>query len=149
MKTAESPAPARLPERGPCSVFTLKSHEIEDHWFWIERFLQRVENPPWKPKHVKADLKAAQAQAWVFGDGRSAPVGLVITRIETLHDVRFGLLWIAAGTGLERAGDGLAEIEAWFKRMGCVRSEIVGRRGWGRVLPDYQEAETRFVKELG
>lgn len=130
------------------SVFTLKSHEIDDHWFWIERFLRRVETPPWKPWHVKADLKSAQAQAWVVGDGRSAPIGLIITRIENLHGVRFGLLWIAAGDGLEHAQVALDTIEPWFKEMGCVRSEIVGRKGWGRVLPGYGEAERRFVKEL-
>lgn len=131
------------------SVFTLQSHEIDEHWFWIERLLRRVEDPPWALRHVKADLRAALAQAWVLGDGRSTPVGIVITRIENFHDTRFGLIWIAAGKGVEHSHSMLQEIERWFKSMGCVRAEISGRKGWERVLPDYQVSSVTLRKELG
>lgn len=127
-------------------VWTLQSFEIDEHWFWIERLLKRVENPDWTLAHVKADLRSAKAQAWVLGDG--APAGVVITRIENFHDVRFGLLWIAAGDGLEHARVMLGPIERWFKEIGCVRCDIAGRRGWERVLKDYQVKAIVLSKEL-
>jgi hypothetical protein len=129
-------------------VFTLQSHEIDEHWFWIERFLRRVENPDWTLEQVRTDLKAAKAQAWVLGDGRSAPIGLVITRVENFHETRWGLVWIAAGKGIEHVPMMLGHIERWFKEKGCARSEIAGRKGWERVLPDYGFKAVVLSKEL-
>jgi hypothetical protein len=131
-----------------CSVFTLQSYEIDDHWFWIERLLKRVENPDWTLNQVRTELRAAKAQAWVMGDGRSTPVGVVITRIENFHETRWGLVWIAAGDGLEHVPPMLVEIEKWFRAMGCGRSEIAGRKGWQRVLPDYEFKAVVLSKEL-
>ena len=125
-------------------VWTLQSFEIDEHWFWIERLLKRVENPPWSLRDVRLDLNAAQAQAWVLGDR----AGVVITRIENFHDTRWGLIWIAAGEGIEHAPSVLEPIEAWFKSMGCSRVEISGRKGWERILPDYDFKAVVLVKEL-
>jgi hypothetical protein len=127
-------------------VLTLQSYEIDDHWFWIERLLRRVENPDWTLAQVKTDLKSAKAQVWVLADG--APSGLVVTRIENFHETRWGLVWIAAGDGLEHVPMMLGEIERWFRSMGCKRSEIAGRKGWERVLPDYQFKAVVMFKEL-
>jgi hypothetical protein len=134
---------------GSASVFALRSHEIDDHWFWIERLLKRVENPDWTLRQVKTDLKSAQAQVWVLVGHASAPAGIVITRIENFHDTRWGLVWIAAGEGLEHVPRMLGEIEKWFRSMGCSRSEISGRKGWERVLPGYEFKAVTLVKELG
>jgi hypothetical protein len=134
---------------GSADVFTLQSYEIDEHWFWIKRFLKRVENPDWTPAQVKTELRSAKAQLWVLGDGRSAPLGIVITRIENFQDTRWGLVWIAAGDGIEHVPRMLGEIEKWFRSMGCSRSEISGRKGWERVLPGYEFKAVTLVKELG
>lgn len=138
--------PAARSQRAAADVFTLQSHEIDEHWFWIEPLLKRIENPDWTLAHVKADLRSAKAQVWALSDG--APVGVVITRIENYHDVRFGLLWIAAGNGLEHARLMLEPIERWFKEKGCTRCEIAGRKGWERVLRDYEVSSVTLRKEL-
>jgi hypothetical protein len=93
-------------------------------------------------------LKSAQAQLWALVDDCSAPVGLVITRIENTHDTRWGLVWIAAGNGIEHVPRMLGEIEQWFRSMGCRRSEIAGRKGWERILPDYGLKAVVLSKEL-
>jgi hypothetical protein len=129
-------------------VFTLQSREIDEHWTWIEPLLSRVENPDWSLAHVKADLQSAKAQAWFLGDGRSAPAGIVITRIENYHETRWGLVWIAAGDGLEYVPRMLGEIEKWFRQMGCTRSEISGRKGWEKVLPGYELKAVTLVRRL-
>jgi hypothetical protein len=129
-------------------VFTLRSDEIEDHWFWIERLLAKVDKPDWTLGQVKADLVAAKAQLWGLLDDRSAPQGLLITRIENFHETRFGLVWIAAGQGLEHARSFLSEVERWFKSKGCSRVDIAGRRGWERALPDYEFRAVVLSKEL-
>jgi hypothetical protein len=129
-------------------VFTLQSFEIDEHWHWIERFLRRVKSPDWKLSHVKADLKSAKAQLWALVNERHAPTGIVVTRIENFHDARFGLVWIAAGKGIEHVPMMLEHIERWFKEKGCSRCELSGRKGWERVLPGYAFKAVTLVKEL-
>lgn len=133
---------------GSVEVFTLRSHEIDDHWFWIEPLLKRVENPDWKLSHVKADLKSAKAQLWALVNHCHAPQGIVVTRIENFHDRRYGLVWISAGKGLEHVPMMLGHIEKWFKDKGCAYSEVSGRRGWEKVLPGYELKAVTLIREL-
>lgn len=141
-----TPAARSLP--ASAEVLTLQSYEIDEHWFWIERFLKRVEGAPWTLQHVKQDLKSASAQLWGLVNERSSVKGIVITRLENYHDTRFGLVWIAAGEGVEHSRVMLDEIERWFKSMGCTRVEITGRKGWERVLPGYECKHVVLSKEL-
>lgn len=39
-------------------------------------------------------------------------------------------------------------IEDWAAKNGCEAVEIAGRRGWGRVYPEYLVTEYCFVKEI-
>lgn len=41
-----------------------------------------------------------------------------------------------------------AAVEQWGRRRDCRRAEIIGRKGWERVLPGYAARATVFHKEL-
>jgi hypothetical protein len=47
----------------------------------------------------------------------------------------------------------IAAVERGAARLGCTTVEFVGRRGWGRVLPDYTAAPCElghhFTKRIG
>ncbi len=63
--------------------------------------------------------------------------------------MRIGLLWIAAGEGLEVGLELYRRYtEPWLKEMGCTHLKIEGRAGWGRILSDYEEKARVFIKEL-
>ena len=42
----------------------------------------------------------------------------------------------------------LREFEQHAKAAGAVKIELEGRRGWRRVLPDYQEARVVLTKDI-
>lgn len=130
------------------SVFTLRSYEIDEHWFWIEKYLQAVEEPDWSLDQVKNDLITANAQLWSLLGERGEATCAVITRVEHYHGTVFGVVWIAAGRGLEHTRVLLNAIEDWFRSMGCSRIELRGRRGWEKVLPDYEPVAVILRKEL-
>jgi hypothetical protein len=48
-------------------------------------------------------------------------------------------IWLAGGDMAELTTEMLPQVEAWAKANGCTRMEIVGRKGWKRVLPEYSE----------
>lgn len=129
-------------------VFTFLSHEIESNWHLIEPFLRLVENPDWTIDEVKAELVQAKAQCWGMHDGIRIS-GVWITKLEEPARGRRGLLWIAAGEPLE---EGLRLFNEhtlpWFKSMGCKSIRVIGRKGWERVLPDFENTGTVLDKEL-
>jgi hypothetical protein len=42
----------------------------------------------------------------------------------------------------------IEQIEAYAKREGCMRVRIYGRKGWSRVLKNYEERFSIMDKEL-
>lgn len=122
-------------------AFVVPSEQLEAAWPTIAKFVSRVTDLPWSLDDVRTEL--AQARAQVFGIREGTEVlGIVITRIENTPSHRYGVIWIAAGSGLA-AGFRMLErqIEPWlFDEMGCEWIELQGRRGWSRMLSNYQEA---------
>lgn len=100
------------------------------------------------PVEVKEALVTAHAQLWgAHDDGRV--LGIWITRIENVGSRKRGLLWIAAGSPLEVGLKLYHEFtEPWLKQQGCEYVQIVGRKGWQRVLPEYREAGVILEKVL-
>lgn len=96
-----------------------------------------MEDAPWSLEDVRDDLERGYAQAWGMRD--TEVLGFWITRIENTFTTRYGVVWITAGAGLEIGLPAYAVIEQWFWDQGCKYIEIHGRRGWKRVLPDYEE----------
>ena len=74
-----------------------------------------------------------RAQAWC-GD-RST----IVTEILDFPLMRVCRIWLAGGDMAELTTEMLPQVEAWAKANGCTRMEIVGRKGWKRVLPEYSE----------
>lgn len=132
-------------------IFTLQSHQILDNWHWIERFLERVERPDWTMGEVYEDLVNARAQLWGAAGGTGEPFikGIWITRLENTPSKRIGVLWIAAG---EPLSEGLRLFHEhtvpWLAEMGCDSIRVEGRKGWGNVLPGFEERARVFVREL-
>ena len=88
---------------------------------------------------LKAVVKG-DAQFWY--DENAA----LVTEIIDYPQRRTLRFWLAGGDltalkGLEQ------EAINWSKGWDCTACEIVGRRGWGRALKDYDEAATIFVKD--
>ena len=77
-----------------------------------------------------ARCAADMAQLWQHGDLWA------ITEVQSTKDGR--ALHVVACAGQWDAGELLAEIEAWGRRVGCNEVFLTGRRGWARKLPDYR-----------
>lgn len=139
MKTS----PADLLESVPAKFFALQPTQVDDYWPWIESLLERVDQNEWEPEHVWRELKTQRAQLWGTHDS------LWITKIETSGKRKRGVIWIAAGDDMRNALQYFRRYtEPWLKAQGCEYIQIIGRKGWMRVLPDYRNAGIVMVKEL-
>lgn len=121
--------------------FVVPSDQVEAAWPQIARIVSRVTDLPWSLDDIKTELAERRAQAFGIREG-SEVLGVVLTRIESTPSRKYGLIWIAAGSGLTAGFKMLRDyIEPWlFDEMGCEWIEIQGRKGWERLMPDYQFA---------
>lgn len=105
----------------------------------LTRHLERVTPRAWDIEDVIQELEEGRALAWGLRRGPEV-MGFWITRIENTWTRKYGLVWIVAGTGLDEGLPFYRDvIEPWFWSQGCEWIEVNGRKGWKRVLPDYDE----------
>jgi hypothetical protein len=108
-------------------------------WPHIAAFLGRIKDAPWSMDDVRLALLEAKAQAWGMRSGDEV-LGFWITRIDNTYTHKYGLAWIVAGDGLDVGMPAYREvIEPWFWSQGCEWIELQGRKGWKRVISDYEE----------
>lgn len=123
-----------------CELFVVPPEQVGVAWPEIKRHITRVDHVAWDLNDVLHDLMRAKAQAWGVRDGDEV-LGFIVTRIENTYSHKYGLVWIVAGTGLDLGMPFYREvIEPWFWNEGCEWIELCGRKGWKRVIPDYEEA---------
>lgn len=128
------------------SVFCMRKDEVPVAWPEIERCLSRVRDVPWSLSDVRRYLESGHALAWGLRRG-SEVLGFWITRVEDDLAAKYGLVWICAGAGIDM---GLpvyfGVIEPWFWSQGCQWIDINGRKGWKRVMPEYEEVAVTLRK---
>ena len=74
-------------------------------------------------------------QLWTVND---PPVACVVTEIVSYPQAKFCRVFFAAGTGTDWARPVIEQLEEWSKPLGCEGIEIVGRKGWAKLLPEFE-----------
>nr|BAR32483.1 putative acetyltransferase [uncultured Mediterranean phage uvMED] len=85
-------------------------------------------------------VKRGDAQLWAFEDSA------IVTEIINYPQRRTLRFWLAGGN-LETLLEVEPKIRKWSILYNCKAVEIIGRKGWGKVLKDYEPTATVFIKE--
>ncbi len=121
-------------------------------WIWprvidhLQSVIERTEGR-WTLDTVADDLIAERWQLWVVWDGSVAAVVATELFFEASGQKAARIVFT---TG-QRARDWtplIAELEAWARNEGCLRLEMLARKGWARHLPDYKMTHVLLEKDL-
>ncbi len=135
---------------GGCDLVCVGPTYVEILW---PRVRGLVESTFWRGRSegdidtVFADLMHQRALLWIVWDGRKILAALVTKLIRESQGL-VCLITACAGIELRRWKHVISDIEAFAKAEGCFCVRMEGRRGWKRILPDYQEAWFIFEKIL-
>lgn len=99
---------------------------------------------------VYDDIANQNFQLWgYFTDDLSECRMVTVTQLTRFGS---GRIWcelvFCSGEDMEEWLPYLSQIEVWAQTHGCDGMRIVGRKGWGRVLPGYKEAAVLLRKEF-
>lgn len=125
-------------------TYTLQSDEALARWDEIAGLLKRIELMDTPLSTIREMVENREAQVWCIGQ----PIECVLlTKIENTKEHRYGLLWLGSGD-LRLVESVNSIVENWFRAMNCKYVQVIGRRGWKKYLPDYEETSINLVKQL-
>lgn len=106
---------------------------------WIDDALEYAHNSH-TFEQVLEIVKRGDAQFWAFEDSA------IITEIIDYPQRRTLRFWLAGGN-MKRLLDVEPKIRKWSILYACKAVEIIGRKGWEKVLKDYEPTAIVLVKE--
>lgn len=99
---------------------------------------------------LRESMISGDMQLWLVYDTASNSVLAACgTELATyVSGFKTARLLLLGGLDLDRWAFFLANFEKWAKEEGCDAVEMVGRKGWGKMFPDYEPIEHWFAKEI-
>lgn len=106
---------------------------------YLEKALDRC--PTHTIEDVERDLLRHKAQFFSLGDA------FVVTQVVEHPRRRVLRVWLAGGN-LDTIRRALPELDNLARDWGCDRVEIDGRRGWARIMPEYDIERVVLTKDV-
>lgn len=134
---------------------TMTAAEMDPHWPAIleclEKYCVRFASEE-TPQNMIKECAEGRRQLWLVFDDTGRVILTPITEIITISATEKKQLLLAevGGIRLKECMVLLAEIEAWAKREHDVEEvQLVGRKGWKRLLEPLGYAETAVIWRKG
>jgi hypothetical protein len=129
----------------------LSNEKFERYWPKISAELDTIPHiwAKWFTKEeLRDDTLAGVYSVWASGTETQVFV-IVFTRLIDYPCGRILQCFLALGNSLEDCLPSLsATLEKMANDLGCVECEIIGRRGWLKLLPEFKEQYVIMSKEL-
>jgi len=121
--------------------------DLEFIWSQVKPQIEKALDGSYSSCDILEYIKQNRMQLWIsWNDGIEASFVTEVCDYPQLRVLRWVL---AGGSNMESWLDLVtSKVEDWAKRNNCQRLEIVGRKGWTKVLRDYEPQAVYFVKEL-
>lgn len=88
-------------------------------------------------------------QLWVIASTVGDLLAALVTEVVEYGDgSKTCVIGLLGGVAMGRWMHLMSELEQWAREAGCTRLEVHGRRGWARMLKDYQQPFVVLRKEL-
>lgn len=105
------------------------------------------EDPRGTLEGILDEVEQEHAQLWcVLSDQEWCSV--IVTRILHFDSCDVFRVQLCGGEQLHSWKHLMPDLEGHARDLGCSMIEILGRRGWGRVFPEYRERSILMEKEL-
>jgi len=130
----------------------LDERGVSDYWPKVEPMLAAaLERDGWKlrPADLIAQISEGLMGLYVAHDFEKGDVlGAIAAEVQEYPNARVFSIAYCGGHDLYRWAPLIADMEREAVRLGCHVVRIPGRKGWGRVFPDYRETHRVFEREV-
>ena len=132
-----------------CELLCIPPEHIPKVWPKVRHFIVAgVERCDFNDfESVECDVLSNDALLWVAYDGKEI-AGALVTQITETEKRKICTLVAGGGKERKRWLPLLEQIEQYAKAEECSASRIIGRDGWGAILPDYRQRCVVLEKDL-
>lgn len=145
-------AQPHIKHKGSCherEVFVLRCEEVDAAWPQVAPLLAKIDQWEYGLDEVRVMLYVKEAMLWGLIDASNEITAVWVTRIDSTRTAKWGMVWLAAGDGVDAIVDAFeAHTVPYFRGWGCQRVRIVGRPGWERALPGFKREAVQLVREI-
>lgn len=99
------------------------------------------------PQDIENSVKGGHALLWIYGRGKEVEAAMTTELLETV----IGKVCQIGCVGGENMGDWLrflGHVEGYARDEGCVAIRAIGRKGWARVLDNYEVTNIVLERRL-
>ncbi len=128
-------------------------YHVMDVWMKVLPLIMKGEKH-WKDfyslNQIRRNLIEGTQQLFVIIEDETDIIACIISQIDQFPTKKIARIAYCGGRRLKpkMMPMVIGQIENWAKREGAVMIDILGRKGWGRLLPDYTIPGIVFRKEL-
>jgi len=131
-------------------VYIVEKHEIDTVWDDVKELIAKTNDDVLNEEDILAYLKTGHYILWIVTKPDSVSIVAAIT-IEYAHYPRHKMCRVVTLAGesmFEWIDEGLLMLEDWAKAQGCAYMDMYARRGWKKVLKEYEEDCVLLRKKL-
>ena len=139
-------------QAGPSSKLILIHPELIDEiWPQVEKHLDRIA-PHSEGELTTEDFHTAllskDMQLWVAVDDELQVLASMVSQIISYPRKRVLRILAIGGVDMERWMGHLPAVEDWAMEVGCSSLELWGRKGWQKMLKDWNDSYVVMTKDL-
>lgn len=127
----------------------MSNKELDHYWDSIARELKLVPHiwePWWELDELFRNAYNGDTQVWVVASSNKEIDLITFTSIHQLPIGRQVCVFLAFGRKVEECLPVLvATLQKFCKERRCVRLEVIGRSGWGKLLREYGLRPERHI----
>jgi hypothetical protein len=112
---------------------------------WIAKAIERGGDDDYR-QHERDTLEGLN-QLWIVAD-QGKLIAAAITKLVREGGKSVCIIVACGGEGWKRFGHLIGRLESFAKDEGCEAVRVVGRKGWQRLLPDYEVKHVRWEKRI-
>jgi hypothetical protein len=124
--------------------------DLEFIWSQVVPHLERALDGSYSTYDILNNIQDNRMQLWISWNNTDKRVeAAFVTEVCDYPQIRT-MRWVLVGGNYmdEWLNPLLEKVENRAKKNKCQRLEIVGRKGWTKVLRDYEPQAVYFVKEI-
>lgn len=125
----------------------IPTENLEKLWPTIEEYLLKAISKGeygYDIEDVKISCEIGEYILWI---GRNGKVAVILEVSDYPLGTQCDIVMLG-GEEIEGWLSELEEIEGWCSRIGCNRMTLTGRKGWAKMLTDYETKTITMVKAL-
>ena len=137
------------------NLVNIPSINVDDVWNLVKKDISEALS--YSGNHTDADfvydcVKADKMQLWVVWDKDKSTTlekyyGVVVTEIIQRTLVKTCNIFIVTGRRRQKWQHLISVLEDWAKSIGCTDMYLISRKGWERIMEQFNYKKTHVVLE--